>query len=265
MPKKQENIVTLLLLCPWWVNVGLAAVVYAALKLVVPHIEFQNPVFKGMAGVVPKFAGVASIFLLLLAGISAINSARKRELLNRQSGIDSIRALSWKEFEELLAEAYRRQGYSVQENTAAGPDGGVDIVIAKDRNVYLVQCKHWRNSKIGVKVVREMYGLMVAEKAFGAIIATSGFFTQEAKNFAVGKPIDLVEGNQLVDLIRNAQGQSVAATVTTDTLPRMHCPLCGHSLVVREARRGAHAGNKFWGCSNFPSCRHTQPYETSRH
>ena len=124
MPRKQENIVTLLLLCPWWVSASLAAVVYVVLKLVVPHIEFQNPVFKGMAGVVPKLAGLASVFLLLLAGMSAINSIRKRELLNRQSGIDSIRALSWREFEELLAEAYRRQGYSVWENTSCGPDGG---------------------------------------------------------------------------------------------------------------------------------------------
>jgi len=56
-----------------------------------------------------------------------------------------------------------------------------------------VQCKQWRSMKIGVKVVREMYGLLTSKSAHGAIIITSGMFTQEAKSFATDKPIDLVE------------------------------------------------------------------------
>ena len=34
------------------------------------------------------------------------------------------------------------------------------------------------------------------------------------------------------------------------------CPKCGGALVLREARRGAQVGNKFYGCSNYPKCRH---------
>jgi len=37
------------------------------------------------------------------------------------------------------------------------------------------------------------------------------------------------------------------------------CPKCGRPLVVRTARRGSHAGSRFYGCPNYPSCRHTQP------
>lgn len=33
------------------------------------------------------------------------------------------------------------------------------------------------------------------------------------------------------------------------------CPRCGASLVLRTASRGANAGNKFYGCSNYPKCR----------
>ncbi|WP_413783830.1 type I DNA topoisomerase [Robbsia andropogonis] len=32
------------------------------------------------------------------------------------------------------------------------------------------------------------------------------------------------------------------------------CPACGAPLRRRESQRGA-----FWGCSTFPSCRHTSP------
>lgn len=35
------------------------------------------------------------------------------------------------------------------------------------------------------------------------------------------------------------------------------CPLCGGKLVLRTARKGANAGNQFYGCSNFPKCRYT--------
>lgn len=36
------------------------------------------------------------------------------------------------------------------------------------------------------------------------------------------------------------------------------CPKCGSSMQLRTARRGRNAGNQFWGCSAFPSCRGTR-------
>ncbi|HEX9667023.1 MAG TPA: topoisomerase DNA-binding C4 zinc finger domain-containing protein [Thermodesulfobacteriota bacterium] len=39
------------------------------------------------------------------------------------------------------------------------------------------------------------------------------------------------------------------------------CPECGGCLVIRVAKTGKHAGNKFWGCSNFPKCKVIQTYE----
>ncbi|MBN2824489.1 MAG: topoisomerase DNA-binding C4 zinc finger domain-containing protein [Campylobacterales bacterium] len=33
------------------------------------------------------------------------------------------------------------------------------------------------------------------------------------------------------------------------------CPMCNSKMVSRTARQGIYAGNKFWGCSNFPSCK----------
>ncbi len=36
------------------------------------------------------------------------------------------------------------------------------------------------------------------------------------------------------------------------------CPKCGAELVLRTAKKGANAGNQFYGCSNFPKCRYIQ-------
>jgi len=39
------------------------------------------------------------------------------------------------------------------------------------------------------------------------------------------------------------------------------CAKCGSPMVLRSAKKGANTGSKFWGCSTFPKCRHTEPLE----
>ncbi len=183
---------------------------------------------------------------------------RKRKRLDRQKSFETIRQLTWKEFEELVGEAYRRKGYAVRENESAGSDGGIDLRLEKNGKVTLVQCKQWRNTKVGVDKVRELYGIQMSEKADKSILVTSGFFTQEAKNFAADKPIDLVSGDQLLELIRNIQQtRKLPPIALNDSLI---CPECGSKMVLRTAKKGPNIGEKFWGCSRFPKCRITRPY-----
>ena len=180
-----------------------------------------------------------------------INSWCKRKLLDRQESIDTVRNLNWKEFEELVGEAYRRQGYTVYENTGAGPDGGIDLTLKKNGELILVQCKQWRNIKVGVDKVRELYGVQISQNANKSILMTSGFFTQEAKNFAANKPIDLVEGSQLLEFVKNVQRDRKAAL--PDSMASVVCPECGSEMVLRTARKGSNTGQKFWGCSSIRS------------
>ncbi|QSA20069.1 restriction endonuclease, partial [Vibrio furnissii] len=67
-------------------------------------------------------------------------------------------------------------------------DGGkdrrcVDTWLTKDGELSLVQCKHWKARKVGVQVLREMYGVMIEHQASKMIIVTSGDFTAEAIAF----------------------------------------------------------------------------------
>jgi restriction system protein len=218
---------------------------------------------------------------LVPAPIAAFRQWQERRLLDQQDGLATIRALSWSRFEGLIGEAYRQEGYSVSRPSGSGPDGGIDLVLRKDGNTLLVQCKQWKSWKVGVKVIREMYGVMTDRKAHGAIIVTSGIFTQEARAFAEGKPIDLVEGEQLAALIRSAQGVPSASSASRPSKPapasraaaqpaiqepsskpesgQKRCPQCGHPMVLRTAQRGPQTGQQFWGCSQFPRCRATLP------
>jgi restriction system protein len=125
MAKKNETILNLLAQAPWWVSVILSITAYVVFKFIVPAINFQSWVLKGIAGAAPQIALILALVLLIPAPISFFNSLQKRKLLDKQKDLDSIKSLSWKEFEELVAEAYRRKGYSVVENYGIGPDGGV--------------------------------------------------------------------------------------------------------------------------------------------
>jgi restriction system protein len=90
-------------------------------------------------------------------------------------------------FEELIAELLQRLGYQV-ELTPASRDGGKDIFAAKKDDLgsflYLVECKrHAPHHKVGVELIRQLYGVVQAERATAGILATTSFFTEPAREF----------------------------------------------------------------------------------
>jgi len=258
MARRNDSFLVALAEVPWWISVCLGGFCYFGLKIILPAMTFEHPLINGLAKTTaPNVAWISGLFLLPAAK-SAFNSFRKSKQLDRQRDVDSIRNLSWKEFEELLAEAYCRKGYRVVENTSRGADGGIDLRLEQSGNRYLVQCKQWRSVKVGVSIVREMYGVMMHEKADGVIIVTSGMFTQEAKNFISDKPIDLVEGHQLVEMINSVQSNTSMHNEPPAADSSKICPRCGRQLELKLAKKGSNAGNKFWGCSGFPKCRFTE-------
>ena len=62
----------------------------------------------------------------------------------------------------------------------------------------------------------------------------------------------------LADLVRQAIAgvtTSMEAVTNGDGIPA--CPKCGTPMVLRTAKKGEQAGEKFWGCQNYPKCRET--------
>lgn len=260
MARRNESILDLLYACPWWVSVVVSGFAYGTLQFIVPGIKLNSPLLVQVPNLGPIFAPWVALVLLLPAPFSFLNSIRKKKLLDKQRDIDTIRALTWKQFEELVGEAFRRQGYMVLENEGAGADGGVDLWIRKDGKRYLVQCKQWKIQKVGVNVVREMYGLVTAHQAAGAMIITTGVFTEAARDFAQGKPLDLIEGPLLAAMIDSvkaggARREEAGAAPQASASAEPPCPSCGAAMVLRTARKGSNAGQQFWGCSKYPGCR----------
>ena len=252
MPRKNTSFADLLLQAPWWVSIITGIVIYFVMGHLLPSTETDNQlinmVFKALAIPAPYFA----IFILFIAPFSLFNARRKAKQLDAQKSIETVRQLHWRNFEELVAEAYRRQGYQVTEG-GLGADGGIDLELRKGDELVLVQCKQWKAQKVGVNVVREMFGVLTASNADKVIIICSGKFTQQAIDFASDKPVTLIDGNGLLSIISEVQPEPKVETIKHNV-----CPRCGSELVERKAKRGKNAGNTFFGCSAFPKCRYTQ-------
>jgi restriction system protein len=129
-------------------------------------------------------------------------------------------SMSWREFEMLVGEGFRLQGYSVAENFEPGPDEGIDLKLRKDGETYLVQCKQWRAFKVGVPVVRELYGVMAAKGAAGGFVVTSGRFTAEAEAFAEGRNVRLLDGPKLERMLKQARGDVGAPRAAAAPVPQ---------------------------------------------
>jgi restriction system protein len=135
-------------------------------------------------------------------------------MLRREGVFDDLMEigleLPWRDFERLVDEAFRRQGFTVTgfgRNPSGlgrnGLDGGVDLGLTKNGERFLVHCKHWRKRQVGVTVVRELNGIMAAHGAHGGFVVTGGEFTPEARGLADLCNIKLVDGAALEQLIGN--------------------------------------------------------------
>src|SRR5579883_1437782 len=107
-------------------------------------------------------------------------------------------------FEQLVSTLLTRLGYLTR-LTRPSHDGGIDIIAENPQPVVggkiIVQCKR-SSSLVGVAAVRDLYGVVHAERATKGILVTTSDFSADARVFAEGKPIELIGGRQLADLLR---------------------------------------------------------------
>jgi hypothetical protein len=99
---------------------------------------------------------------------------------------DKMKVMDRRLFEEFIAEIFYGFGFKV-ELTQQTRDGGRDIIAIKKEETelkYLIECKRPDPGNIiGVKPVRELFGVKQDEKATKAILATTSFFSKDAIMF----------------------------------------------------------------------------------
>lgn len=243
---------------PWRWCLALAPISYIGFSQLAQIAPPEALTMEGLASVVRvqavRAAGmllqyIAPLILTFAALISWLGQRHRRQLLAETESRTSrapLQQLTWREFEQLVGAHFERQGYTVS-FTPDGADGGVDVVARKGRETFLIQCKQWRATQVGVSVVRELFGVMSARGASGAFVVSIGAFTHDAREFASGRNIELVDAHLLL-----------RASSTSSTVDAV-CPKCGQPMLRRLAKQGPNRGKAFFGCSSYPRCRGTLP------
>ncbi|MGQ5523351.1 restriction endonuclease [Chitinimonas sp. PSY-7] len=116
--------------------------------------------------------------------------------------LQALQGIGWEEFEVLIAAAFQKLGYTVRSRSGCSPQGGVDVVLTKRCEVFLVQGSQWQAKHVGAQPVRELHAVMAAARASGGFVLSAGQFSPEAQQFAREHAIELIEGPALLRLIQ---------------------------------------------------------------
>ena len=270
-----DDLISIASVLPWWVGIAIAAVAWFGFGMLIaaepdPALDgtdLGRVTVHGMRVSLYTLARYVIPIAFVVGAIMSFAGRRRRAGLLRKVRVnpndEEIKDLTWRDFELVVSEAFRARGYQVSERGGAGADGGIDIEVRKNGECFLVQCKHWKARNVGVGVVRELFGVIAAERAAGGFVICSGTFTRDAENFARGKSIELIGADGLALLFEDGAARLPATPGIEREEPAAQttvvCPDCGSSMVKRTARKGPSKGASFWGCQRFPQCRGTRP------
>lgn len=202
--------------------VVIAIVFYAGVGLAMPlvlHMPIYGLIYFNAFGTV-----MAAVILLgwLLVRIAA---GERRNLLEWTS---DLRRLNFKEFEWLVGEVFRREGWAVRETGRDdGPDGNIDLELIQRGQRTIVQCKRWTAKSIGVDEIRRFLGTLMREKLTGSsgIFVTLSDFTDQARREAVQSGIILIDNRDLfsrIEKVRRAEP----------------CPSCSAPMILGKSQYG---------------------------
>lgn len=201
---------------------AIAIAVYPGVGLVLP-IVLDLPVTWLIS---INLTSVLFAALLLLGWMAArVETARRRQLLEWTT---DLRHLDSTEFEWMVGELLRREGWSVLETGGQGvPDGNVDLRVTKAGDRRIVQCKRWQSWAVGVDEVRGFAGTLLREGLPGAAgsLFTLSDFTPAAIEEAKRTGIELVSGPALYTRIEAVRKPEP-------------CPRCGKTMRLDQSEFG---------------------------
>lgn len=166
-------------------------------------------------------------------------------------------AIEWRRFEAVCEALFAQAGFTTK-SQSHGADGGVDIWLYSVNSTgpaAVAQCKHWTSQQVGVKEVREFFGVMASHQLKRGTYATSSTYTADALQFAKVNGINAMDGAALLRQIATRtpeQQRALLAVAFEGEYWRPTCASCGIKLLERTPAKG---GSAFWGCSNYPRCK----------
>jgi predicted RNA-binding Zn-ribbon protein involved in translation (DUF1610 family) len=226
----------------WWILVGTFGVgmpIVAGLTALASHLRYPTGTY-----VILSFIGICFGGTLRLL-------AREREkyraaAIDQTGNLAAIRKKTWGEFEILVGEVIRRQGWVVKERGGFQSDRGMDLIAERKNARAIIQCKHWLSWSVPEGEVKKVYADMKRHGFTEAWLVTCGRFTKPAQSWN-SSDFKLVDGPKLLGLLQDTGAaihrQTNVGTETPDH--QVECPNCG---TVMDRRTNSYTEIQFWSC-----------------
>ncbi len=157
--------------------------------------------------------------------VTQFQAKDRRHLLDWTS---NLRSLDYREFEWLVGELFRREGWNVDEVGGHGaPDGNIDLKLTRGTTRAIVQCKRWTARDVDVKDIREFAGTLLREglPANAGMFVTFSNFTPPARAEAAKTGINLIDRDALHERLEKARKLEP-------------CPKCASPMVLGHSVHG---------------------------
>lgn len=131
-----------------------------------------------------------------------------REVLNSLDHSTNLAAMDWQDFEHLIRELFEKEfsdrGGEVK-ITQASRDRGVDAIVFDPDPIhggkYIIQAKRYTDT-VDVSAVRDLCAVVRKEGASRGILVTTSTYGADAYAFANNEPVTLLNGAELLGLLR---------------------------------------------------------------
>lgn len=170
--------------------------------------------------------GVAWAWVVVMSWIVAQQHRLHRRLLLEWTS--DLRRLSSTEFEWLVGEVLRREGWAIDETGRPdAADGNVDLKVSRAGRRMVVQCKRWQSWVVGVDEVRKLAGTVAAEglERGAGMFVTLSEFSEAAVLEAHRTGLTLVDNRELVRRIEAVRQPEP-------------CPDCGEPMILGRSIHG---------------------------
>lgn len=135
------------------------------------------------------------------------------------AGGDALARLTWQDFEHLLAEHYRDEGYVVEHHTPIVSlndlGAGLDLRLRRGNETVIVQCKHWDAEEVQLPDINQLLGNMLNEAATRGVFITRGRYSSGARALMRRQPrLQLIDGDILRVMLRLPDHLAPSQTAT---------------------------------------------------
>ncbi|HET9591281.1 MAG TPA: restriction endonuclease [Solirubrobacterales bacterium] len=160
------------------------------------------------AGVSKKPAELAPIRPVLEFKMVDDRFIDESDVLSELDQRPNLMALTPSEFESLITNLFEKMGLETRQ-TRPSRDGGVDCVAWDTRPIMggkvVIQAKRYGGT-VGVSAVRDLFGTVHNEGASKGILVTTSGYGKASFEFAKDKPLELLDGSNLLYLLSEHAG-----------------------------------------------------------